>query len=60
MDPNLSYDEIVVEILDRQVKKLRKKEVASLKVLSRNYVVEGATWNAEVDMKSNNPLFFTP
>ncbi|WMV30389.1 hypothetical protein MTR67_023774 [Solanum verrucosum] len=28
----LSYDEVLVEILDRQVRKLRDKEVASVKV----------------------------
>ncbi|WMV25164.1 hypothetical protein MTR67_018549 [Solanum verrucosum] len=30
---NLSYEEVSVEILDRQVKMLRNKEVASVKVL---------------------------
>ena len=30
---NISYEEVPVEILDRQVKKLRNKEVASIKVL---------------------------
>ncbi|WMV46596.1 hypothetical protein MTR67_039981 [Solanum verrucosum] len=30
---NLSYEEVPIEILDRQVKKLRNKEVASVKVL---------------------------
>ena len=30
---NLSYEEDLVKILDRQVKKLRNKEVASVKVL---------------------------
>ena len=30
---NLSYEEVPVRILDRQVKKLRNKEVASVKVL---------------------------
>ncbi|WMV10072.1 hypothetical protein MTR67_003457 [Solanum verrucosum] len=33
---NLSYEEILVQILDRQVRKLRTKEVASVKVLWRN------------------------
>ncbi|WMV41924.1 hypothetical protein MTR67_035309 [Solanum verrucosum] len=36
VDENLSYEEVSVEILDRQVKKLRNKEVASEKVLWRN------------------------
>ncbi|WMV29470.1 hypothetical protein MTR67_022855 [Solanum verrucosum] len=29
---NLSYEEVPIEILDRQVRKLRSKEVASVKV----------------------------
>ncbi|WMV47323.1 hypothetical protein MTR67_040708 [Solanum verrucosum] len=33
---SLSYEEILVQILDRQVHKLRTKEVASVKVLWRN------------------------
>ncbi|WMV07494.1 hypothetical protein MTR67_000879 [Solanum verrucosum] len=33
---NLSYEEIPVQILDRQVRKLRTNEVASVKVLWRN------------------------
>ena len=41
MNENLSYEEVPVEILDRQVKKLRNKEVASVKVLWRNHLVEG-------------------
>ncbi|WMV29938.1 hypothetical protein MTR67_023323 [Solanum verrucosum] len=43
VNENLSYEEVSVEILDRQVKKLRNKEVASVKVLWRNHLVEGAT-----------------
>ncbi|WMV30774.1 hypothetical protein MTR67_024159 [Solanum verrucosum] len=33
INDSLSYEEILVQILDRQVRKLRKKEVASVKVL---------------------------
>ncbi|WMV30466.1 hypothetical protein MTR67_023851 [Solanum verrucosum] len=33
---NLSYEEIFVQILDRQVHKLRTKDVASVKVFWRN------------------------
>ncbi|KAH0775084.1 hypothetical protein KY290_012221 [Solanum tuberosum] len=60
VDESLSYEEVPVEILDRQVKKLRNKEVASVKVLSRNHLVEGATWKAETDMKSRYPHLFPP
>ncbi|WMV32635.1 hypothetical protein MTR67_026020, partial [Solanum verrucosum] len=57
-DESLSYEEVPVEILDRQVKRLRNKEIASVKVLWRNHLVEGATWEAEVNMKSGYPHLF--
>ena len=43
---------------DRQVHKLRTKEVASVKVLWRNQFVEEATWEAEEDMKKRYPYLF--
>lgn len=52
-------EETLVEILDRQVKRLRSNEVAFTKVLWRNHLVEGATWEAEADMKSHYPHLFT-
>ncbi|KAH0639227.1 hypothetical protein KY285_035813 [Solanum tuberosum] len=60
VNENLSYAEVPVQILDRQVKKLRNKEVASVKVLWKNHLVEGATWEAEADMKSRYPHLFPP
>ncbi|WMV49816.1 hypothetical protein MTR67_043201 [Solanum verrucosum] len=45
-------------ILDRQVRTLRTKEVASVKVLWRNQFVEEATWGAEEDMKKRYPHLF--
>ncbi|XP_019256269.1 PREDICTED: uncharacterized protein LOC109234655, partial [Nicotiana attenuata] len=51
----LSYEEIPVAILDRQVRKLRNKEIASVKVLWRNQQVEEATWEAEDEMKEKYP-----
>ncbi|XP_069150485.1 uncharacterized protein [Solanum lycopersicum] len=60
VDENLSYEEVSVEILDRQVKKLRNKEVGSIKVLWRNHLVKGATLEAKDDMKSHYPYLFTP
>ncbi|WMV45265.1 hypothetical protein MTR67_038650 [Solanum verrucosum] len=55
---NLSYEEIPVQILDRQVCKLRTMEVASVKVFWRNQFVEEATWEAEEDMKNRYPHLF--
>ncbi|CAN4076706.1 unnamed protein product [Withania somnifera] len=43
----LAYEEVPVVILDRQVKKLRNKEVASVKVLWRNQQVEEVTWEVK-------------
>ncbi|WMV25746.1 hypothetical protein MTR67_019131 [Solanum verrucosum] len=48
---NLSYEEVPVQILDRQARKLRTKEVGSIKILWRNQFIEEATWEAEKDMK---------
>ncbi|WMV19135.1 hypothetical protein MTR67_012520 [Solanum verrucosum] len=55
---NLADEEVPLEILDRQVKRLRNKEIASVKVLWRNHLVEGATWEADADMKSRYPYLF--
>ncbi|XP_070031370.1 uncharacterized protein [Nicotiana tomentosiformis] len=49
--------EIPVAILDKQVQKLRNKEIASVKVLWRNQQVEKATWKAEEEMKKYPYLF---
>ncbi|WMV50533.1 hypothetical protein MTR67_043918 [Solanum verrucosum] len=57
---SLSYEEIRVQILDRQVHKLSTKEVASVKVLWRNQVVEEATWKTKEDMKKRYPHLFDP
>ena len=38
-DENLSYEEVPIEILDRQVKRLRNKEIATVKVLWSNHIV---------------------
>ncbi|WMV29199.1 hypothetical protein MTR67_022584 [Solanum verrucosum] len=55
---SLSYEEIPIQIMDRQVRKLRTKEVGSVKVLWRNQFVEEATWEAEEDMKKRYPHLF--
>ncbi|KAH0729669.1 hypothetical protein KY290_000789 [Solanum tuberosum] len=47
INDSLSNEEIPVQILDRQVRKLRTKEVESVEVLLRNQFVEEATCEAE-------------
>lgn len=56
---SLTYEEVPIEIIDRQVRKLRTKEIASVKVLWRNQRGEEATWESEEDMKARYPLLFT-
>ena len=58
VDENLSYGEVPIEILDRQVKRLWNKEVATIKVLWRRYLVQGSTWEDEADMRSHYPHLF--
>ncbi|XP_017973047.1 PREDICTED: uncharacterized protein LOC108661361 [Theobroma cacao] len=41
---DLTYEKQLVAILDQQVKKLRSKDVASMKVLWRNHTSEEVTW----------------
>ncbi|XP_070046297.1 uncharacterized protein [Nicotiana tomentosiformis] len=54
----LLYEEISVAILDRQVRKLRNKEIASVKVLWRNQQVDEATWETEKEIKKKYPYLF--
>lgn len=58
-DENLSNEKILMEIFNRSVKKLRYKDVASIKVLWRNHLVERETLEVEADSKSRYPHLFT-
>ncbi|XP_070014045.1 uncharacterized protein [Nicotiana sylvestris] len=58
VNEELSYEEVPVAILDRQVRKLRNKEIASIKVLWQNQQVEEATWEVEDVMKKKYPHLF--
>ena len=44
---NLTFEEEPVQILDRDVKVLRKKSIPLVKVLWRNHGSEEATWEPE-------------
>ncbi|XP_070043988.1 uncharacterized protein, partial [Nicotiana tomentosiformis] len=55
LDKDLSYVEEPVAILDRQVRKLRSKNIASVKVQWRGHPVEETTWETEQDMRSQYP-----
>ncbi|TYJ96729.1 ty3-gypsy retrotransposon protein [Cucumis melo var. makuwa] len=52
IDENLSYIEQPVEVLAREVKMLRNREIPLVKVLWRNHGIEEATWEREDDMRT--------
>ncbi|KAL4013252.1 hypothetical protein IC575_025414 [Cucumis melo] len=58
IDENLSYTDQPVEVLAREVKMLRNREIPLVKVLWRNHRVEEATWEREDDMRSRYPELF--
>ena len=55
LDQNLTFEEEPITILDRQIRKLRSKEIASVKVQWKHRPVEEATWETESDMRSKYP-----
>ncbi|XP_070002862.1 uncharacterized protein [Nicotiana sylvestris] len=55
---DLSYEEVLMAILDQQVRKMRTKDVASVKVLWRNKNMEEMIWEAEEEMKYKYPYLF--
>ncbi|WMV45713.1 hypothetical protein MTR67_039098 [Solanum verrucosum] len=55
---DLTYEKVHISILDRQIRRLRNKEVASVKELWRNQQVEEITWEAEDAMKLKYPHHF--
>ena len=59
LDENLSDEEEPVAILDREVRKLRSREIASIKMQWKNRPIEEATWEKEADMREKYPHLFT-
>ncbi|XP_019256356.1 PREDICTED: uncharacterized protein LOC109234749 [Nicotiana attenuata] len=58
LDERLSYEEEPMAIVDRQIRKLRSKEIMFVKVLWRNHTVEEATWELQKDMQAKYPHLF--
>ncbi|XP_075478828.1 uncharacterized protein LOC142519681 [Primulina tabacum] len=56
--PNLTYQEVPIQILDCKVKELRNKEIGIIKILWRNQLVDDATWEPEEEMKQRYPELF--
>ncbi|XP_060210634.1 uncharacterized protein LOC132637584 [Lycium barbarum] len=57
VNEGLSYEELG-QILERQVRISRMKDVASIKVLWKNHNTEKVTWEAEENMKKRYPHLF--
>ena len=41
---SLTYEEVLVEILDHHIRRLKNTKVPSVKVLWKSQSIEGATW----------------
>ena len=59
IEPDLSYVERPISILDRKEKVLRNKVVPLVRVLWRNPRVEESTWELESDMLEKHPQLFS-
>ena len=49
--PDLTYEEVPVEILAREVKEFQNKKILLVKVLWRNHKTKEATWESEETMR---------
>ncbi|KAG8485806.1 hypothetical protein CXB51_019154 [Gossypium anomalum] len=56
--PDLTFKEELVQILERDVKVLRKKSIHLVKVLWRNHSLEEATWEPEEAIRQQYPHLF--
>ena len=55
---DLSYEEQPTRILAKEVKALRNREIAMVKVLWQNHQFSEATWEREDEMKAKYPELF--
>ncbi|XP_017981000.1 PREDICTED: uncharacterized protein LOC108663026 [Theobroma cacao] len=51
LQDGLSYEEQPIAILDRQVKRLRSKNISMVKVLWQSHAVKEAAWELEQEMR---------
>ena len=58
LHPNLTYEEEPIEILAREVKELRNKQIQLVKLLWKNHKTEEATWESEETMSQQYPTLF--
>ena len=58
LGPDLTFEEEPIAILDRQVRKLRTKEISSVKVQWKHRSMGEATWETESDIRARYPQLF--
>ena len=58
VDFQMSYVEELIVVVDRQVRKLRSKEIPSIKVIWNHHGENEATWELEEDMRRLYPQHF--
>ena len=58
LDQDLTYEEKLVQIMDKEDKVLRSETIPLVKVLWRNNKSEEATWGLESDMRKKHPELF--
>src|SRR5262249_40280737 len=56
---DLSYEEIPFAIVDRQIRKLRNKEIPMIKVQWQNHGMDECTWETEQSMRAKYPQLFS-
>lgn len=56
--PDLMFEEEHVQILGREVKVFRRKQITFVKVLWRNQGIEEATWEPEYSIQLQYPYLF--
>ena len=56
---NMTYEETLVQIVDRKEQVLRSKVIPWVKVLWKNHEREAATWEPEAQMRRQYPQLFS-
>ena len=56
--PNLSYEEQPIKILDQKEQILKSKTIPLVKVLWRNFSQEEVSWELEAEIKKKYPHLF--
>ena len=55
---DLSYEELPIQILEKEEKQLRNRKIPLVKVLWKNHSVVETTWEREDEMRNKYPILF--